>query len=69
MQQSSLSINHATAPATAGTSAGSRSSTLVGALMAGFLGLVMIWGVGFSHISVIHNAAHDTRHSNAFPCH
>jgi len=25
--------------------------------------------VGFSHIDVIHNAAHDVRHSNAFPCH
>ena len=74
MQRSSLSINHTTAthaPAThapAG-SVGSRSSTLVGALMAGFLGLVLIWGVGFSHIGVLHNAAHDTRHSNAFPCH
>ena len=33
------------------------------------LGLVIIWGVGFSHIDVLHNAAHDTRHSNAFPCH
>jgi cobalt transporter subunit CbtB len=25
--------------------------------------------VGFSRIEVIHNAAHDVRHSNAFPCH
>jgi cobalt transporter subunit CbtB len=25
--------------------------------------------VGFSHIDVVHNAAHDVRHSNAFPCH
>jgi cobalt transporter subunit CbtB len=25
--------------------------------------------VGFSHISAVHNAAHDVRHANAFPCH
>jgi cobalt transporter subunit CbtB len=25
--------------------------------------------VGFSHLGAFHNAAHDTRHSNAFPCH
>jgi cobalt transporter subunit CbtB len=29
----------------------------------------MIWGVGFSHIAAAHNAAHDVRHSNGFPCH
>jgi cobalt transporter subunit CbtB len=29
----------------------------------------VVWGVGFSHIEALHNAAHDTRHSNAFPCH
>ncbi|WP_205547668.1 CbtB domain-containing protein, partial [Pseudomonas carnis] len=23
----------------------------------------------FSHIEAVHNAAHDTRHSAAFPCH
>jgi cobalt transporter subunit CbtB len=54
---------------TAGSVAGSRSTTLVGAMMSAILGLVIIWGVGFSHIDVFHNAAHDTRHSNAFPCH
>jgi len=46
-----------------------RSQTLVAALLAALLGLVVIWGVGFSHISVVHNAAHDVRHSNGFPCH
>jgi cobalt transporter subunit CbtB len=25
--------------------------------------------VGFSHIGAVHNAAHDVRHANAFPCH
>lgn len=44
-------------------------TTTAPALAAAFLGLFFIWGVGFSHIDAIHNAAHDTRHSNAFPCH
>ena len=39
------------------------------ALMAMVLGLFVVGVVGFSHIDVVHNAAHDVRHSNAFPCH
>jgi cobalt transporter subunit CbtB (proposed) len=39
------------------------------ALAAAFLGVVFLYGVGFSHIEAVHNAAHDTRHANAFPCH
>jgi cobalt transporter subunit CbtB len=46
-----------------------RSKTLIAASMAAFLGAFMIWGVGFSHIAAAHNAAHDVRHSNGFPCH
>ena len=42
---------------------------LAQALMAMILGLFIVGVVGFSHIDVIHNAAHDVRHSNAFPCH
>lgn len=33
------------------------------------LGAALLWGVGFSHVEAVHNAAHDTRHSNGFPCH
>lgn len=33
------------------------------------LGLFIVGMVGFSHIDILHNAAHDVRHSNAFPCH
>lgn len=47
--------------------AGTRS--LAATLAAALLGGVLIWGVGFSHVEAFHNAAHDTRHSNAFPCH
>ena len=33
------------------------------------VGLILLFFVGFAPISAIHNAAHDTRHSAAFPCH
>lgn len=46
-----------------------RAAGALSALFAALLGLVVLWGVGFSHMSVAHNAAHDTRHSSAFPCH
>jgi cobalt transporter subunit CbtB len=32
-------------------------------------GLFMLYGVGFSTMPAAHNAAHDTRHANGFPCH
>ena len=46
-----------------------KASAVFQALLAMALGLFIIGVVGFSHIDVIHNAAHDVRHSNAFPCH
>lgn len=51
------------------TISATRSKTLIAASMAAFLGVFMVWGVGFSHIAAAHNAAHDVRHSNGFPCH
>jgi cobalt transporter subunit CbtB len=33
------------------------------------LGVFFVLGVGFAGAEVIHNAAHDGRHSIAFPCH
>jgi cobalt transporter subunit CbtB len=32
-------------------------------------GLLCIFFVGFAPMVAVHNAAHDTRHSAAFPCH
>lgn len=32
-------------------------------------GAVILFAVGFLPMSAAHNAAHDTRHSFAFPCH
>ena len=33
------------------------------------LGMFLLLGVGFAGPDIIHNAAHDTRHANIFPCH
>jgi len=46
-----------------------RSDTLAAAVFAALLGAFVLWVVGFSHIDIAHNAAHDTRHSAGFPCH
>jgi len=53
----------------AGSGSAARSERLAAAAVAAVLGLFVIWGIGFSHIPALHNAAHDTRHSMAFPCH
>ena len=45
------------------------TSRIVQTALAMALGLFVVFMVGFSHIDVLHNAAHDVRHSNAFPCH
>ena len=45
-----------------------RSSLLLPVLsIAG--GLSLLWVVGFAQPEFLHNAAHDSRHSVAFPCH
>jgi cobalt transporter subunit CbtB len=59
----------AQAGASGAAAASSRSERLAAATVAAMLGLSMLWGVGFSHVPAWHNAAHDTRHSMAFPCH
>ena len=37
--------------------------------VAGLLGLFILSGVGFARLEAVHDAAHDSRHSTAFPCH
>lgn len=58
------STRHVTASGT--TTLGQR---LVAAISASILGACLVYFAGFSHIEAVHNAAHDTRHSAAFPCH
>lgn len=45
------------------------ATRVLAAAMAGGLGLVMLFGVALSPIDIVHNAAHDTRHSISVPCH
>ena len=42
---------------------------LAPALAAAMLGMAILFGVGLANSDTIHNAAHDTRHAAAFPCH
>jgi cobalt transporter subunit CbtB len=56
--------------ATHTTSAAASSASRVFQLsLSALLGLFVVGFVGFSHLEVAHNAAHDYRHSMAFPCH
>jgi cobalt transporter subunit CbtB len=68
MSQSQLANAQVTAQVTLPVAAG-QVGRLSQALMAMVLGVFVIGMVGFSHIDVVHNAAHNVRHSNAFPCH
>jgi len=44
-------------------------STLAAPVAALLLGAFLLLGAGFVSLPVAHNAAHDARHSFAFPCH
>jgi len=56
-------------PPTAEIRALPRLRTWPAALVAVLLGVVILYGVGFASTPLLHNAAHDTRHSQGFPCH
>jgi len=69
-------LNHgqASLPSTASDQVSDRvsaSSRIVGAMLAMALGISIISAVGFLQgpNAAVHNAAHDTRHAFAFPCH
>ncbi|CAD7050347.1 cobalt transporter [Pseudorhizobium endolithicum] len=53
----------------AATAAGLSLSKIIPLSMTAMLGLFVVGFVGFSQMEVLHNAAHDSRHSLAFPCH
>ena len=56
-------------PNAAQTSTVDISRATLPAVVALVLGVFVVFGVGFAGSTTIHNAAHDTRHSFAFPCH
>ena len=47
----------------------SLSHRLAIAVLGASLGTFILLGVGFADANLIHNAAHDARHLNSFPCH
>ncbi len=52
------------------TQVGTReTSKLLQALAAALLGIGLFVGVALSHPAAVHNAAHDSRHGIAVPCH
>lgn len=51
------------------TLAAPKISLLSQNLAAMAFGLLVLFAVGFLPMGVAHNAAHDTRHALAFPCH
>lgn len=53
----------------AATAVSVSASKIIPLGMSAVLGFFIVGFVGFSHMEVVHNAAHDTRHSLAFPCH
>jgi cobalt transporter subunit CbtB len=65
------SMNTSSTQAAEGLSVGTteRAGALYAVFAAVFLGVVLIAGSGFAGSEALHNAAHDSRHSNAFPCH
>ena len=49
--------------------AATRLGTVASAVAALLLGVFLVVGTGFAHSDAIHEAAHDSRHAFAFPCH
>jgi cobalt transporter subunit CbtB len=45
------------------------NETLKARILGVAFGTAILFVVGFSHSTIAHNAAHDTRHALAFPCH
>ncbi|MBT4935009.1 MAG: CbtB-domain containing protein [Rhodospirillaceae bacterium] len=43
--------------------------TVKARVLALIFGAVILFSVGFAYSTPVHNAAHDTRHTLAFPCH
>ena len=52
-----------------GTNSSLTAERASAAIVAALLGAFILFGVGFAHLDAIHDTAHDTRHSVAFPCH
>ena len=47
----------------------SANDRLVAGVFALLLGAFLVFGAGLANSAVLHDTAHDTRHSYGFPCH
>jgi cobalt transporter subunit CbtB len=61
-------MQSATQSKTQSTSVFTQSRRIVAATTLAF-GLGLVFLTGFANSAAVHNAAHDTRHAMAFPCH
>ena len=55
--------------ATQTVSASGENSRVIAPIAAVTLGMFILFVAGLAQPNVLHNAAHDTRHAVAFPCH
>jgi cobalt transporter subunit CbtB len=65
MSPASQSVSNSAAP---GRSIAWKDRVLP-ALLAAALGGMLLYAAGFAETELLHNAAHDARHSAATPCH
>ncbi|MEO8242211.1 MAG: CbtB domain-containing protein [bacterium] len=45
------------------------ASGVMSIVMVALIGATLVFFAGFANSSVLHDAAHDMRHSTGFPCH
>ena len=45
------------------------ASGLASIVMVALIGATLVFAAGLANSAVLHDAAHDTRHSTGFPCH
>jgi cobalt transporter subunit CbtB len=63
-------IGEKTMIAKTATQTGTRADTgLATILFVALIGATLLFAAGFANSAVMHDAAHDTRHSIGFPCH
>jgi cobalt transporter subunit CbtB len=64
LTHATAAVDHITSPS---LSAG--RDKVLPALFAAALAAALLYGAAFAPMEVLHNAAHDGRHSAGFPCH
>ncbi len=64
-----MSVQNQTLGQTRTLTSANRLEALKAALAAFVVGGTLVYAMGFSHPTFLHNAAHDWRHSMNFPCH